>query len=124
MYANAPGHPPGGAHASLRVSRHCAMYRWFESRIDPFPDDPPSRPPETLLAFYLYFVRPVWPAFGLLLVAGCLGSVIEVALLAFVGSLVDMMRGATSAEHFFAQHGLALAWMAVIALIARPAVST
>jgi ATP-binding cassette, subfamily B, multidrug efflux pump len=100
------------------------MYRWFESRIDPFPDDPPSRPPETLFAFYLYFVWPVWPAFALLLIAGCLGSVIEVALLAFVGSLVDMMRGASSPEHFFAQHGTTLAWMALIALVARPAVST
>ena len=100
------------------------MYRWFESRIDPFPDDPPARPPETLLAFYLYFVRPVWPVFALLLVAGFLGSVIEVALLAFVGSLVDMMRGAQSPEHFFAEHGIMLLWMAFIALIARPAVST
>jgi ATP-binding cassette, subfamily B, multidrug efflux pump len=100
------------------------MYRWFENRIDPFPDDPPSRPPETLLAFYLHYVRPVWPAFALLLVAGFLGSVIEVALLAFVGSLVDMMRGAESPEHFFTQHGVTLAWMAFVALIARPAVST
>ena len=70
-----------------------------------FPDEPPARPPETLLAFYVHFVRPVWPAFALLLVAGFLGSVIEVALLAFVGSLVDMMRGAQSPEHFFAEHG-------------------
>jgi ATP-binding cassette, subfamily B, multidrug efflux pump len=100
------------------------MYRWFETRIDPFPDDPPTRPPETLFAFYAYFVRPVWPAFALLLVAGCLGSVIEVSLLAFVGSLVDMMRGAASAEHFFTEHGATLLWMALIALIARPAVST
>src|SRR5262245_19366529 len=100
------------------------MYRWFESRIDPFPDELPSRPPATTLAFYLHFVRPVWPAFALLLVVGCLGSVIEVALLAFVGSLVDMMRGAASTEHFFAQHSVTLAWMTLIALIARPAVST
>ena len=28
------------------------MYRWFETRIDPYPDRPPERPPETLLAFY------------------------------------------------------------------------
>ena len=68
------------------------MFRWFETRIDAFPDDPPARPPETLLAFYLYFIRPVWPAFAVLLVAGFLGSLIEVALMAFVGSLVDMMR--------------------------------
>ena len=100
------------------------MFRWFESRIATFPDGPAARPPETLLAFYLHFVRPIWPAFSLLLVAGLLGSLIEVALLAFVGSLVDMMRGAQSPAQFFADHGTILMVMALIALIARPAVST
>jgi ATP-binding cassette, subfamily B, multidrug efflux pump len=100
------------------------MYRWFESRIEPFPDDPPSQPPETLFAFYLHFIRPVWPVFALLLVAGFLGSVIEVTLLAFVGSLVDMMRGAQSPQQFFALHSNTLVWMGLVALIARPAVST
>jgi ATP-binding cassette, subfamily B, multidrug efflux pump len=100
------------------------MFPWFESRIATFPDTPPVRPPETLLAFYLHFVRPIWPAFSLLLMAGLLGSLIEVALLAFVGSLVDMMRGAQSPAQFFADHGSILLVMALIALIARPAVST
>jgi ATP-binding cassette, subfamily B, multidrug efflux pump len=100
------------------------MFRWFESRIATFPDGPPVRPPETLLAFYSHFVRPMWPVFAILLVAGLLGSVIEVALLAFVGSLVDMMRTAQSPGQFFADHGTILLVMALIALIARPAVST
>src|SRR5262245_1180558 len=100
------------------------MFRWFETRIAAFPEDPPVRPPETLLAFYLHFVKPVWPVFSLLLVAGLLGSLIEVALLAFVGSLVDMMRGAQSPAQFFSEHGTTLLIMGGIALIARPAVST
>ena len=101
------------------------MYRWFETRIDAFPDEPPARPPETLLAFYAYFVRPVWPAFAVLLVAGFLGSLIEVALLAFVGSLVDMMKAAQSPEHFFTEHGThrCCGWRSS-PLIARPVVST
>jgi ATP-binding cassette subfamily B multidrug efflux pump len=100
------------------------MFRWFETRIACFPDAPPVRPPETLFAFYLHFVRPIWPVLALLLVAGLLGSLIEVALLAFVGSLVDMMRGAQSPAQFFADHTTTLLVMAFIALIARPAVST
>jgi ATP-binding cassette subfamily B multidrug efflux pump len=100
------------------------MFRWFETRIAAFPDDPPVRPPDTLWAFYLHFVRPVWPVFALLLMAGFLGSLIEVALLAFVGSLVDMMRGAQTPAQFFADHTATLLVMAFIALIARPAVST
>ena len=54
------------------------MFRWFETRIEAFPEDPPTRPPDTLLAFYAYFIKPVWPAFAVLLVAGFLGSLIEV----------------------------------------------
>jgi ATP-binding cassette subfamily B multidrug efflux pump len=100
------------------------MFRWFESRIATFPDAPPTRPPETLLAFYSYFMRPIWPVFACLLVAGLLGSLIEVTLLAFVGGLVDMMRSAQSAAQFFADHGAVLMWMGFIALVARPAVST
>jgi ATP-binding cassette subfamily B multidrug efflux pump len=100
------------------------MFRWFESRIACFPDALPARPPETLLAFYSHFVRPIWPAFALLLAAGLTGSLIEVALLAFVGRLVDMMKGAEAPAQFFGEHGTTLLVMAFIALIARPAVST
>ncbi len=100
------------------------MYRWFETRIDAFPDEPPACPPDSLWGFYAYFVKPVWPAFALLLVAGFIGSLIEVSLLAFVGSLVDMMRTAETPANFFEQHGTILLIMALVALVARPAVST
>ena len=100
------------------------MFRWFETRIEAFPDEPPARPPDTLLAFYVYFIKPVWPAFAVLLVAGFLGSIIEVILLAFVGSLVDMMKAAETPQTFMANHWAILLWMAFIALVARPIVST
>jgi ATP-binding cassette subfamily B multidrug efflux pump len=100
------------------------MYRWFETRIDAFPDEPPARPPDSLWGFYAHFIKPVWPVFALLLVAGFLGSLIEVSLLAFVGSLVDMMRVAETPANFFEQHGTILLVMALVALVARPAVST
>ena len=100
------------------------MFRWFETRIDAFPEDPPARPPDTLLAFYVYFIKPVWPVFAVLLVAGFLGSLIEVSLLAFVGSLVDMMKAAETPEAFLADHWGILLWMAFVAMVARPVVST
>jgi ATP-binding cassette, subfamily B, multidrug efflux pump len=100
------------------------MYRWFETRIAAFPDEPAVRPPDTLLAFYAHFIKPVWPAFALLLVAGLVGSLIEVSLLTFVGNLVDTMRAAQSPQHFFQEHGTILLVMAGVALILRPAVST
>ncbi len=100
------------------------MFRWFETRIEAFPNDLPAQPPDRLLAFYVYFIKPVWPAFAVLLVAGFLGSLIEVTLLAFVGSLVDMMKTAETPEVFLAKHWPILLWMAFIAMAARPVVST
>ena len=99
------------------------MFRWFETRLKAFPDDPPERPPETLLAFYLYFVRPVWPAFAVLLVAGFLGSIIEVALMTFVGNLVDLMRQASTPATFISDHGHTLLWMALRRARRAPVVS-
>jgi ATP-binding cassette subfamily B multidrug efflux pump len=100
------------------------MLRWFETRIDAFPDDPPERPPTRLIDFYWYYVKPVWPVFLLLLIVGCVGSLIEVALFAFVGSLVDLMRESKEPEKFFSDHGGTLLAMGFVALILRPIVST
>jgi ATP-binding cassette, subfamily B, multidrug efflux pump len=100
------------------------MFRWFETRIEAFPEAPLERPPSTLFAYYVYFIRPVWPAFAALLIAGLLGALIEVALMTFIGNLVDLMRAAASPAHFMADHGPILLWMALVAVIARPVVST
>ncbi|MEZ5815531.1 MAG: ABC transporter ATP-binding protein [Hyphomicrobiaceae bacterium] len=100
------------------------MFRWFETRIDAFPQDAPEQPPGRLLDFYWYYVKPVWPVFVVLLLVGCVGSLIEVALFAFVGSLVDLMRTAEAPDRFFSDHGGKLLWMGFVALILRPLVST
>src|SRR3546814_8171678 len=34
-----------------------AMLRWFESRLDPFPPDPPAQPPASLYAFCRHYTR-------------------------------------------------------------------
>jgi ATP-binding cassette, subfamily B, multidrug efflux pump len=100
------------------------IYSWFETRIPAFPDTPPTRPPDTLWAFYWHYLKPVWPIFTVLLVAGFIGSVIEVALMAWVGNLVDWMRAAATPEAFFAEHKWKLIGMGVVALVIRPVVST
>jgi ATP-binding cassette, subfamily B, multidrug efflux pump len=100
------------------------MFRWFETRINAFPEAPPAQPPAALGAFYLYFIRPVWPVFGVLLLAGFAGALIEVALMAFVGNLVDLMRASPTPARFIGDHGTMLLWMAFVAMVARPLVST
>ncbi len=100
------------------------MFRWFETRINAFPEDVPQQPPNRLPAFYWHFIRPVWPAFSLLLVVGLAGSLIEVALYAFIGDVVDRMREAPSPETFITDNGAMLLVMAFVALVLRPLVST
>ncbi len=100
------------------------IYTWFETRIPAFPDTPPSRPPHTLWAFYWHYLQPVWPILVVLLCVGFAGSVIEVALMAWVGSLVDWMKAAQTPDDFFAEHKWKLIGMGVTALVLRPLLST
>jgi ATP-binding cassette subfamily B multidrug efflux pump len=100
------------------------IFHWFETRLAAFPEGHPARPPDTLAAFYWYYLKPVSPVFVLLLVLGFLGSAIEVALMAWVGSLVDWMKDASSPEAFLRDHGWKLAGMGLVAMVARPLVST
>ena len=100
------------------------MLRWFETRIDPFAPAPQERPPANIAAFYWHYIKPVWRPFAVLLVIGFVGSVIEVLLMAFVGNLVDLMRAASSPQAFFSENAPILTLMALVAIVARPMVST
>jgi len=95
------------------------MLRWFENLIDVFAESPDRAPPDKVSRFYAHYLKQAW---GLLLVMGVLGlavALVEVALFEFIGRLVDMARD-TPASEFFDRHGRTLAWMAFVALIARP----
>ncbi len=101
-----------------------AILNWFERRIEAFTPEEPEKPPETLWPFYWHFVKPVWPLFAALMVVGLAGSLIELALYAFVGRIVDMMKDAKSPETFLADNAGMLLFWAFVALILRPAIST
>jgi ATP-binding cassette subfamily B multidrug efflux pump len=99
------------------------MFRWFETRIDPFPAEETQTPPDRLVPFFLHYLRPVWWAFALLTLTTLVLAGIEVAVLAFVGRVVDLMKASTTPETFFRDNAVELALMAGIALVVRPAVS-
>ncbi|MFK7887450.1 MAG: ABC transporter ATP-binding protein [Gammaproteobacteria bacterium] len=70
------------------------MFRFFESRIDPYPEEEPTQPPGTLLGFCWLYTRPV---IGWLVVMAALSAFIavgEVALFGFLGSIVDWLSNA------------------------------
>jgi len=96
-----------------------AMYRWFESRIDPFPQDPPTQPPRSLYAFCRHYTRGTekWLLLMALTTAGI--AIAELALYAYVGSLVDQL-GDTTPETFLAAEGRRLLWMGALVLLALP----
>ena len=68
------------------------------------------RPPDTVWAFYLHFVRPVKWLVLAVLVLSLVGSLIEMGLFVFLGWLVDWTTQTPAAE-FFAVHGWQLAAM-------------
>ena len=95
------------------------MLRWFETRLDPFPDASPAQPPASLYAFCRHFTRGAerW----LLLMAATTAAIAlaEVALYAYVGALVDRMT-ALGVAGFLAAEGPRLAWMGVLVLFGLP----
>jgi ATP-binding cassette subfamily B multidrug efflux pump len=95
------------------------LYRRFEKLIDIFQDAPGATPPNSVWAFYVYYLRQVWQSFAMLLVVGLIGSLIEVALFRYLSTIIDMVNSTPPAT-FFSDHASALIWMLVVALVLRP----
>ena len=95
------------------------MLRWFESRLDPFPPEPPAQPPASLYAFCRHFTRGAEPWLALMALTTAGIALAEVALYAYVGKLVDRMD-AVGAAMFLDAEGTRLAWMGALVLVALP----
>ncbi|AUZ55501.1 multidrug ABC transporter ATP-binding protein [Stenotrophomonas acidaminiphila] len=95
------------------------MFRWFESRLDPFPSDPPAQPPRGLYAFCRHYTRGAekWLVLMALTTAGI--AVAELALYAYVGALVDRL-GASTPATFLDAEGRRLLWMGLLVVVALP----
>jgi ATP-binding cassette, subfamily B, multidrug efflux pump len=65
----------------------------------------------------------VWWAFALLTTATLILAGLEVAVMAFVARVVDMMKDAKTPETFFADHAGELIFMTVLTLVLRPLMS-
>jgi ATP-binding cassette subfamily B multidrug efflux pump len=98
------------------------MFSFFENLIQPFPPEPPARPPATLWAFCWHYTRGVWPWLAVMSVLVAMIAVIEVALFGFLGNIVDWLATADR-ETFLEQEGDTLLWIAAIVLIALPLLS-
>jgi ATP-binding cassette subfamily B multidrug efflux pump len=95
------------------------MLRFFETRIDPFPEASPGVPPNGFRAFVWHYIKDAAPW---LIAMSCFTALIavgEVALFGFLGGIVDWLSTAER-EGFFEREGGRLALMAGILLIGLP----
>ena len=95
------------------------MFQFFESRIDPYPEEQPAEPPKGLLAFCWLYTKPVA---GWIAVMTCLTAFVaigEVALFGFLGSIVDWLSNAERVG-FLEREGPLLWSMGAFLLVALP----
>ncbi|MCK8778446.1 ABC transporter ATP-binding protein/permease [Rhizobium sp. NTR19] len=99
------------------------MFSWFEKRVDPYPDEAPSLPPQGLVPFLWHYTKPVWPWVVIMSTCTMLIALGEVWLFRFLGDIVDWLSNADR-ETFLQNEGGRLLLMAFVVLIGLPAVAT
>jgi ATP-binding cassette subfamily B multidrug efflux pump len=95
------------------------IYSYFESRLDPFPNDEPQEPPRTLLAFCTHFTQGSWFWIAMSAILMALIAITEVWMFAFLGNIVDWLA-VQDRSTFFSQEGFKLVGMAAIVLVLLP----
>ena len=110
---NASPDAPSGA-----LSR---LLDFFERRIEPFPAESPVRPPAGLAAFLWHWARPVWPWLLLMSTLTAVISVLQVALFAFLGNIIDWL-GDRDPTTVLAEERWTLLAMGAVILVALPLV--
>ncbi|WP_115718227.1 ABC transporter ATP-binding protein [Gallaecimonas mangrovi] len=95
------------------------MFGWFEKRLNPLPKDEPQMPPQTLVAFCLYFTKGAWRFLALVALMTALVAISEVWLVGFMGHIVDWLS-AQNRETFLKDEGLKLAAIAGLVVVVMP----
>jgi len=95
------------------------MFRWFETRLDPFPAEEPQEPPKTLVAFCLHYTKGSWRWLVPSAMLMSMIAITEVWMFSFVGNIVDWLAVRDRAT-FLRDEGLTLALMAALVLVGLP----
>lgn len=98
------------------------MFRFFETLIDPYAPYPQTdTPPRRLWPFLAEYIRPFRKVFAATATLSVLAAFADVALIWYVGRLVDQLAN-TGPAAFFATHGAEVLAVALAVLILRPLV--
>jgi ATP-binding cassette subfamily B multidrug efflux pump len=95
------------------------MLKWFARLSDPFDDAPVERPPDRMMAFFWHFLAPQRRLIAAIVVVSFVSALAEMALLVFLGIVVDWATVTPPAE-FFAKYGWSQAGMGLVILVLRP----
>ncbi len=98
-----------------------SWFSWFESRLNPFPEEEPTQPPSGLVAFCWHYSKSAGPWLLLMSSITALISIGEVYLFGFLGNIVDWLA-ASDREGFLAREGGRLVWMGMVLLIGLPVI--
>ena len=97
------------------------MFSWFEDRLNPFPNEEPTQPPQGLVAFCWHYAKPAGSWLFLMSAITALISIGEVYLFGFLGNIVDWLA-ASGQEGFLEREGSKLIWMGAVLLIGLPTI--
>ena len=95
------------------------MFRFFETRIDPYPAPEPHTPPAGLLRFLMHYSRPLLPWLILVSLLTATLSILEVVFYGYMGALVDWLVE-TDPATLFEEHGWQLLGMAILIGLVYP----
>ncbi len=98
------------------------MYAFFERLFNPLDPAEIQRPPTAVRDFFIHFLAPVKGLLLITLAVSGVAAVAEIALYAFLGTLVDWLT-AGNPETFLQDRSWGLIGMAVVAVLLRPAAS-
>jgi ATP-binding cassette subfamily B multidrug efflux pump len=99
------------------------LFRFFENLVDPYtPYQETDTPPQRLWPFLRDYAQPFRSVFIAATFAKVLVALMEVALIWYVGRLVDLLAQGAPGD-VLARHGIEFALAALFVLFARPAIA-
>ena len=98
------------------------MFKFFEGLVDPYASyTETDTPPRKLWPFLKDYIRPFRKVFAVTMVVSTLNSAFDVAMIWYLGRMVDLLTNGAPAE-IWASHGTEIMLVALAILVLRPMV--
>ncbi len=95
------------------------MFNWFEKLTQPFPQHETEKPPKTLFGFCRFYTRGFEIPLIVMAVFSALIAITEVALLKYMGELVDILSNQERAT-FWQDQGDQMLMMIFLVVVVMP----